>query len=163
VSAYRDPPPPGPIVIARDGKVIARDRSSGHARWAVKIGDADTKVVSDGQMRCLVEGDRVIVFGKVGTPGWMDPPAHRRALVCLNLQDGKQLWRIDLEESRAENGVLYGTLLLDGDTLFLDDDGEILAIDVTSGSIRWRHESGGNGTTAAALAVDGKNAPANVR
>lgn len=159
---YRDPPPPGPLVVARDGKVVARDRSTGHARWTVKVGDADTKVTCDGQMRCIVEGERVLVFGKVGAPGWMDPPAQPRALVCLNLEDGKQLWRLDFEETRAELGVLHGTLLLDGDTLFLDDGGETIAVDVTSGTIRWRQEST-QGTTAAALAVDGKNAPANVR
>ena len=157
---YRDPPPPSPLVIARDGKVIARDRSTGNARWTVKIGDVDSKVVSDGQMRCIVEGDRVIVFGKVGAPGWMDPPAQPRALVCLNLEDGKVSWRLDLEEARAELGVLRGTLLLDGDTLFLDDGGETMAIDVTTGEVRWHQESG-QGTTAAALAVDGKIAPAN--
>ncbi len=158
---YRDPPSPGPLVVARDGKVVARDRSTGHTRWTVKIGDPDAKVTCDGQMRCIVEGERVIVFGKVGAPGWMNPPAHPRALVCLNLLNGKLLWRTDLEESRAELGVLYGTLLLDGDTLFLDDGGETLAIDVTSGAVRWRQEAS-QGTTAAALAVDGKHAPANV-
>jgi glucose dehydrogenase len=157
---YRDTPLPSPLVIARDGKVVARDRTTGNARWSVKIGDADTRVTSDGQMRCMVQGDRVIVFGKVGAPGWMNPPAQPRALVCLDLADGKVSWRIDLEEARAELGVLRGTLLLDGDTLFLDDGGETMAIDVRTGEIRWRQDAG-QSSTAAAMAVDGKVASAN--
>jgi outer membrane protein assembly factor BamB len=159
---YRDAPPPSPLVVARDGKITARDRNNGNVVWSVRLGDVDTKISCDGQMRCIVQGDHVIVFGKVGAPGWMDPPAHPRTLACLHLKDGKLLWRLDLEETRSHLGALYGTVLLDGDTLFLDDSGETYAVDVTSGHVRWRHDTGSS-ATAAALAVDGKHAPSNVR
>lgn len=116
-------PKPAPKVLWRQGE----------GKWHV---DAPIAVVGD---RVLV-ASAYIDEDKVG----------KRAIICLNANDGNPIWEQPLKINPWAGPTVTGDLILLGCSsiryetkLIPKAQGEVLALDLASGQIRWRRETPG--------------------
>jgi outer membrane protein assembly factor BamB len=150
---------PRHLYIARDGTVVARDEISGAVRWRSTLADRKNQV-SSGKMRCVADGDDVLVFGAIGLASlWSADSDRACALACLNATTGVERWRVSFAERTLRDGFLPATMLVTAESIFVEDRGSIVAVDRSNGKIRWI-EAGDEGTPAA-LAVEGQSVAAN--
>lgn len=72
----------------------------------------------------------------------------RDELVCLEVESGKDVWRVDFKKRFNAEGPGFGTVcspLLDGDALYIQAAASVLKLNKADGAVIWRvgHESGG--------------------
>ena len=129
---YRQAPAgPSPILYAAFGKhVVALERSSGRRIWAHELRIGVTP-------RIVVEGARVYVL--------------QYDLSCLDAATGALVWRVP--------GVNGGSLLVDGDCIFVGGAGVVACYATIDGRHLWEDTFKGFGTDAVALAIPGAGAP----
>jgi outer membrane protein assembly factor BamB len=119
-----------------DEQLVALEEATGKKLWAVALGPA-VKGESSlmrwlSQRTPTVDGDRVYGF------------TARGALVCLNVADGKEVWRKDYPRDFAGLTGSWGWCdrpLVDGDHLICTPggkDGTVVALDKKSGEVVWR-------------------------
>ncbi len=118
-----------------DDDVLAAFRShDGEEIWRYRVADkyAGHDSSDDGPLSTpAVAGDRVVALGAKGQ------------LVAVALDDGRQLWRVQLDEHNS-TPPFYGytaSPLIVNDLVILATGGEghaITAFDLTSGDVRWR-------------------------
>lgn len=113
---YRDPPPDGRsiVVLAFEGHVAGVDRATGVRLWR-----NDLLGAAGGPVALAIEGGRVYVT----TAGWF--------LACLDYATGATLWTAPTGSGGA------GTLLIDGEQVFVVKGGSIDCVDLR-GRVLWR-------------------------
>jgi outer membrane protein assembly factor BamB len=108
---------PGGVFVASDGRVHAFDKQTGARRWA--------------RLSCSGEGTQQPAFGRdlllVGDGGG-DLAAYRPA-------NGKQVWCDD------ESGSIVSAPAVDGDSVFITNGVEAVAIDQATAFQHWRFNS----------------------
>jgi hypothetical protein len=135
--AYRDMPQESPLLVAAfNGGVFALGRSDGQVAWSFELGGPRVT-------RAVVHGDRVFVLGS--------------ELACLDYTTGRLLWRVAVPEA-----VTRGTLIADGDRVFVADAGEVAAFETQQGDMLWHEPFTGHGLGVVALAVRGASAQGDV-
>lgn|GEM_PF-5513405 len=158
---YRESTPKGPhlLYVARDGIVTARDGGTGAVRWRFALADRGNQV-SRGKMRCVADGEDVFVFGAIGLASlWSAASTRPCVLACVNATNGAERWRVSFTERPLRDGFLPATVLVTTESIFVEDRGSIVAVERSTGRIRW--EEAGEEETPAALAVDGLSVAAN--
>jgi outer membrane protein assembly factor BamB len=126
--AYRDIPQESPLLVAAfNGGVFALGRDDGKVAWSFELRGARVT-------RAVVQGDRIFVLGS--------------ELACLDYTTGRLLWRV-----AVPSAITGGTLLADGDRVFVADSGEAAAFETQQGLMLWHEPFTGHGRGVVALAV----------
>ncbi|HSV96868.1 MAG TPA: OmpA family protein [Spirochaetota bacterium] len=105
-------------------------------------GNNDEIVVNNNNLKWLFESPGT-VFNPVVSDGKVYFLDIKKNVYCLDEEEGKLLWRLDLLQTSAQfnptrrpaGKVKYP--LVKGDTLFVSDSYAIYAIDKNSGAVRW--------------------------
>jgi outer membrane protein assembly factor BamB len=112
--------------------VICLDAENGKEQWATKVGKTGGSYPGP-RSTPTVDGDRVYALGQFGD------------LVCLNVSDGKELWRKSLPndfKGRKGDGWHYSeSVLIDGEKLLCTPGGEeapIVALNKLTGEVIWK-------------------------
>jgi outer membrane protein assembly factor BamB len=112
---------------AANHTVVARDLATGERRWATHV-DSDTTLLTR-VAGVVVRGDTVFAttarrldHGGVGD------------LIALSRRTGQELWRY----TGPSPSAFQGAPVLAGNLAILDDDGSLVAIDLTSRQEVWR-------------------------
>jgi outer membrane protein assembly factor BamB len=114
-------------------RLYAVDPYSGHVRWSRPIGDANAP--------CTVEGAPLVASGAVAV-------AVRQksglALVAFRRDDGAPITAHGLTAAGTRSVAPTGTSWLAVDDAFIGNapTGEVVAVDATTGELRWRHVLG---------------------
>jgi outer membrane protein assembly factor BamB len=136
----------GPIVLAdrvittetgdeSTEKVRALDRSSGKEIWAVQW-KGGQQVIAEAKPRGEFIRATPASNGKVVVIGGM-----RDLLVCLDIADGKERWRLDfVKEFKAPQPDMgmASSPLIDGDAVYTLAAAGIVRVNITSGKVDWR-------------------------
>lgn len=133
---YRAPQPAPLVFAAFRGRVFALERRTGRPAWAQRFERWSSGLTT---RLCAVD-DRVYVLG------W--------GLACLDAASGTIIWQADIP-----GALSGGTLLVDGDLIFVADQGEVACF-ATSGHLLWHHPFTGEGSGVVSLAVAGAAAQA---
>lgn len=111
--------------------------------WAATIGEG-------GGYRRILMAQPVVLGGAIFT---MDSDAQVSAYA---LADGKRLWRVDTKPRDADSTNVGGGLGADGTTLYaVNGLSQLVALDVTNGTEKWRRDIGVPGRSAPTIA-DGR-------
>lgn len=119
----------------RDDKcqLIALDANTGQELWSADLGPMLKNDWGDGPRSTpTVDGGFVYALGGKGL------------LVCVRAKDGREVWRVNLEDDFAGTEPNWGyseSVLVDGDQVVCTPGGEegaIAALDRTTGRLRWR-------------------------
>lgn len=161
------PTVPSLLVSAVNGVVMARDRQTGHRIWVQMLPGAEERTnsvqggeVSWSTMRLVVDAPHVFVFAMQLVPPGKEP---RPVVTCFDLASGRILWN-----AIADNDLFRGgTLLVDGDQVFVADGYYVEAFSRLDGRVLWRDvfegpksHRGATWVMSVALAVQGKVAAA---
>jgi outer membrane protein assembly factor BamB len=133
---YRAPQPPPLVFTAFCSRVFALERRTGRPVWAQRFASWSSGLTP----RLCAVNDRVYVLGS--------------GLACLDAASGTVIWQVDVPAA-----LTGGTLLVDGDLIFVADQGEAACF-ATSGHLLWHHPFTGEGVGIVALAVAGAAAQA---
>lgn len=120
------------LVASNDKSLYAVDARNGKPVWTWK---ADNQVMSAPVYR---DGITVVGTGNGDSPVW-DPPAYNLVgmgasdLNAIDLQTGKRRWTFALTGSGMPMPALLGDTLL-----HVDGSGVFLALDIHTGTYRWR-------------------------
>ena len=113
--------------------LYAVDPYSGHVRWSRPIGDSNAP--------CTVEGAPLVAAGAVAVA-----VRHKTglALVAFRREDGAPIASQAAPAGPARSVAPTGTSWLAVDDAFIGNapTGEIVAVDATTGELRWRHVLG---------------------
>ena len=125
-----------------DGSGIAPDSSNLPTRWDSHTNIAwNTAIPDSGNSSPVIWGDKVFLtcFGEQG---------KKRSILCLNLRDGRILWRTDIaadliQPTEPKNGYASSTCATDGERVyaFFDSPG-LVAVSTSDGAIVWRRNLG---------------------
>lgn len=134
------------VLAAHDGVVSGHRRSDGQVQWSYRC----TTVVQGNLWRALaplptavvVHADRVVV----ATP---ELPARSRfakatarcEVVALDYLSGAPQWRQSLDLA-CPVASFQATLHVDSDLVFVHHRGCLSALELSSGELRWRRDSG---------------------
>lgn len=72
----------------------------------------------------------------------------RDLLVCLEIETGKELWRVDLPKEQGTPLQSFGCVcspLIDGDAVYLQSGGGLVKLSMDSGKVIWRTLDNGGG------------------
>ncbi len=98
--------------------------------------------VGVGGGSCSILGDRVYVMGALQDPGQTDRRAPRRdSLLCLQVSDGKELWRTPIDEptkERTYHSPHVTPTVVDGKVYTASRTGKLACIDAESGEVLWK-------------------------
>lgn len=131
---YRDTNTSPLVITAFNGRVVALARDTGTVAWSVQL------VGGGGSVRLHVDAHRVVALGA-------------QELAVMAYLDGKVLLRTQ---------VPNGTLLVDGDTAFVSNAGELSAIDLQTGELRWNNTLPRTGYGVASIGVPSHTVQADV-
>jgi outer membrane protein assembly factor BamB len=125
------------FVVSGGAHGVARlyciDPYAGHVRWATGLADPSAP--------CTVQGAPIVAGGAVAVP------IRRKqglALAAFRLDDGSALAPAHRTDGALGPDAAVGTSWLAVDDAFIGNapTGEIVAVDATSGELRWRHVLG---------------------
>jgi outer membrane protein assembly factor BamB len=133
---YRAPQPAPLVFAAFCGRVFALERRTGRPVWVQRFASWTSGVTT---RLCALDG-RVYALGS--------------GLACLDAASGTVLWQVDVP-----GALTGGTLLAEGDLIFVADQGEVACF-ATSGHLLWHHPFTGEGVGVVSLAVEGAAAQA---
>jgi outer membrane protein assembly factor BamB len=125
------------FVVSGGAHGVARlyciDPYSGHVRWATGLADPSSP--------CTVQGAPIVAGGAVAVP---IRQGQGLALAAFRLDDGSALGPAHRSDAPLGPAAAVGTSWLAVDDAFIGNapTGEIVAIDATSGELRWRHVLG---------------------
>jgi len=136
----------GPIVLAdrvivtetvdeKTEKVRALDRETGKELWTAQWAGGQ-RVIPEAKARGEYIRATPASDGKVVYVGGM-----RDLLVCLDVKDGKERWRIDFVEKYSTplpDMGMTSSPQIDGDAVYTLAGGGIVRINATSGKVDWR-------------------------
>jgi outer membrane protein assembly factor BamB len=133
--------------------LACHNADTGRTLWAQAYPVGPQRVDYEGvRATPAIDGDRIYTYGSRGL------------LVCRNLADGKELWRLDvLRETSGQilgEGQVWGQAsspLIVGDLLYVQGGRgphAAIAVDKTSGRIAWKSEARGPGGYAAPALVE---------
>jgi outer membrane protein assembly factor BamB len=136
--------------LRAEERVVALDKGNGKEVWATRIGPA---VKEQPSMRWLsqrtptVDGDRLYAVTAGGE------------LICLAVDDGKELWRKSYPQDFAGKRGQWGYCdypLVDGDRLICTPGGDsatVVALDKATGDVVWKSAVPGSHATSYAATV----------
>jgi len=115
-------------------QVVALDAADGELLWAFP---EDPKESNRGLFYATpaVDDERVIVASQVPPAGFLSQPRH--IVWALDRETGQKLWEFDEATGQyVEGGAIAGGLFVIGNS-----DGNVYALDVKSGALRWTFET----------------------
>ena len=126
---YRQAPGPAPItVIAFNGHVTGVERRTGRILW---------RWDHAAQLRCRLDFAENVVFVSL-----------QEGVACLAYLTGVLVWWVPLP-------FYVGSLVCDGDELFVAGSGEAACLDRSTGAVLWHHPFKGMGAQPVAIGVPG--------
>jgi outer membrane protein assembly factor BamB len=131
---------------ADDGVLYALDRAHGRERWRVRLGDKPVVRLPPGDPASRFDrfGSDVAVAG-----GRLYVGTHDGRVLCLDLADGREVWRFASGDS-----VLAAPALGDGRVYFGSYDGAVYALDAATGRPLWKRDTGKPVVSTPALSGD---------
>lgn len=128
----------------------AHDRESGllfvgsNNGFLTAMSEADGGFVWRYQTGGAVKSTPVVWDGKVFATSWS------RKLLCLDADDGKLLWELEVGGRSMSSPTLVEEL---GSLYFGSEDGFLYSVDIRTGKVRWKRESGKAAYMASGLAT----------
>lgn len=145
-----------------DGRFYAVEAASGDVEWVFETDWWPFFWRQSVSFSCAVEDDRVYVSGghhlyeidtttseerrRFDTDGFASPPATgdgtvcvggKRRLYALDLDTWDERWSVDI------GGTIRFPVVIGGTVYAPNDDGTLSAVDLASGEVQWRFETGG--------------------
>lgn len=119
------------VAISARGDVVCMGTADGAEKWKASLTDMGGQVPNWGYCEsALIDGDKVIV-----TPGGPDG-----TVACLNLADGKPVWRsTDLTEYAHYSSAINVTHFGKGQYIQLTEK-KIFGLNPADGKVEWQHD-----------------------
>ncbi|MFN0053541.1 MAG: PQQ-binding-like beta-propeller repeat protein [Planctomycetales bacterium] len=159
-------------------RVIALDCATGERRWTFQaagwmsaaptiVGDRLYVSSQDGHMYCLDRQTGTLIW-KFQSPGWFQSRVavregtvfmihHRGRLYLLDDETGMPLNTFQMNDDLARDSLHGGGPLLSGRTVYFSiGNGQVYAVDIASGEVRWKLQPSEHSRTHSQLATDGK-------
>ena len=107
------------LYVACAGSILAWNVTSGALQWQ------QSNVVLQATTVLTADAQTLFVAGQIGSQ-----------VTALNLQSGAQVW-----SQEGDPGEIIKTLSIEGNTLLVQTDGSLTAVQKTTGKILWHRES----------------------
>lgn len=130
---YRAPAEASPLVVVTcANRVVAHDRHTGHAVWELVLHE---NAVHNGCVRCVVEGERVVVTSTGPHKSTFNTEAEA-VVTCVDYRTGRLLW-----EQRIHTGLtsvlVVPSLLVDGGQVLVTTGNKLCAMSLEDGTPHW--------------------------
>lgn len=102
--------------------LVAYDLSDGTTRWRKEYGDIETSP--------LLHAQRVYFGNTAGT------------FFCVSRDKGETIWTFELPNNTRRKGIRSSPAADGSSVVFGADDGAVYALDMESGTLRWRFDAG---------------------
>ncbi len=63
---------------------------------------------------------------------------YKNTLRCYKIKDGSECWSLQTEDSFTISNIKYSLIILDDDVIFSNSIGDITAVDIETGLIKWQ-------------------------
>jgi outer membrane protein assembly factor BamB len=136
--------------------VRALDRSTGQEIWKVEWPGAITVPFFANKNGSWIrstpasDGERLYVAGM------------RDVLVCLDIENGNEIWRVDFADHFQSALPAFGTVcspLIDGDAIYLQAAAAVVKLNKADGKILWRSEPDSGGLFGAGMGASAFSSP----
>ncbi|MBQ8651672.1 MAG: PQQ-like beta-propeller repeat protein [Alphaproteobacteria bacterium] len=114
------------LVANSESKMVMFDADTGSILWTKSIGTINTPSVNSG---------------------WIFALTSNKTLVCLNEKDGQTKWQVSLDdlytsEKLSSDIVWFDPLLINGDIVLSNSQGDLLTLDVSTGALKDTNRTG---------------------
>lgn len=98
------------------------------------------------------------VYLRLSSPTAADPKTMTDLLVCVNLADGKEVWKLETPGGGAQYGAPNTPCIADGKVYCVGSQGAVLCLDAATGKEVWKvpFEGKGGAFSSSILVADGK-------
>jgi outer membrane protein assembly factor BamB len=128
VTTYNAPDSNGAGEYSEPSQIVALDAATGSVAWRAQVGNVGT-----GGMAIVPDSGAGVVYipranGPTTSPGFNGP----YTLLALRASDGATLWQA------PESSDAYAPILLSSGLLYARHDDGVIALDASTGKVRWR-------------------------